>query len=67
MWMTTGLYPQELTIAFKSAKNLSSIAFTSTGVKKVIIEGCTTTNGNSFKTIGETPEIKDNHGGLQRN
>ena len=65
-WMTTGLYPQELTLAFNSAKVITEVSFVTTGAKKIVIEGCATSNGNAFKTVGESQEINWMNGGLQK-
>ena len=61
-WLTTGMYPQELTIQFQQAQVVNEVRFVSSGVKKVAIEGCQTANGNGFKVIGESREIPANRG-----
>ena len=63
--MTTGLFPQELTIQFQQARVVSDISFSSTNVKKIEIEGCQTANGNGFKIIGESKEIAAKDGQMQ--
>ena len=64
-WLTTGMFPQELTIQFQQAQVVNEVRFVSTGVKKVAIEGCQTANGNGFKVIGESREIPANRGQRQ--
>ena len=39
-WITTGLYPQEVTITLPNPKVINEIKFTTTGAKKILIEGC---------------------------
>ena len=56
-WVTTGLYPQELTISFNQARVINEVKFASTGIKKAVIQGCQTQSGNSFKEIGTTKEL----------
>jgi hypothetical protein len=53
-WISTGLYPQELTFTFGNAKVVNEVKFQTTGAKKIAIEGCQTTTGNAFKPIGES-------------
>ena len=53
-WITTGLYPQELTFTFSNAKVVNEVKFTTTGARKVCIEGCQSATGNAFTTIGES-------------
>lgn len=53
-WISTGLYPQELTFSFPNAKVVNEVKFSTTGAKKVVIEGCQTATGNQFKQIGES-------------
>ena len=53
-WITTGLYPQELTFTFPNAKVINEIKFVTTGAKKIVVEGCQTATGNAFKTIAES-------------
>ncbi len=55
--MTTGLFPQEVIIDLGSAINIKEVRFNSTGVKKVQVEGCKSTNASEFKNIGETKEL----------
>ena len=64
-WLTTGMFPQELTIQFQQAQVVNEVRFVSTGIKKVAIEGCQTANGNGFKVIGESREIPHNRGQRQ--
>ena len=62
-WITTGLYPHEMTFTFNQAKTINEVKFMSTGIRRVVISGCPTLNGNSFKDIGETKDLggKDGH------
>ena len=60
------MFPQELTIQFQQAQVVNEVRFTSTGIKKVQIEGCQTANGNGFKAIGESREIPPNRGQKQQ-
>jgi len=39
-WVTTGLYPQEITISFKQALVVNEVQFQTQGAKKVVVEGC---------------------------
>jgi heat shock protein beta-11 len=39
-WITTGLYPQELTFTFKQPKVVNEVKVTMTGARKVVIQGC---------------------------
>ena len=65
MWLTTGMYPQELTITFQQARVVNEVKFLTSGVKKVEIQGCQTVNGNNFTTIGESKELQGSRGQLQ--
>ena len=62
MWITTGMYPQELTISFVQARVVKEVSFLTSGVKKVEIQGCATANGNDFKVIGESKELQGSRG-----
>jgi len=53
-WVTTGLYPQELTFRFPQAKQVNEVKFTSTGARKVRVEACQLATGNEFKLVGES-------------
>ncbi len=53
-WISTGLYPQELTFTFQNSKVVNEVKFQTTGAKKVMIEGCQTATGNAFKSIAES-------------
>ena len=53
-WITTGLYPQELLIDLGGTKQVNDVKFTVTGARKIVIEGCKTTNASDFKKIGES-------------
>ena len=64
-WTTTGLYPQELVIDLGGAKPVDEVKFMTTGAKKVVIEGCKTTNASEFKKIGESKELGGKSGGMQ--
>eukprot|EP00347_Sterkiella_histriomuscorum_P020776 403336504 len=61
-WVTTGLYPHELLIDLGGTKPINDVKFTSTGIKKVIIEGCKTTNASEFKKVGESKELTNKSG-----
>jgi heat shock protein beta-11 len=39
-WISTGLYPQELTFTFAQAKVVNAVNFQTSGAKKIVIEGC---------------------------
>ena len=43
-WITTGLYPQEMLIAFKEPKLINNVNFVTTGAKRIRIEGCKQAN-----------------------
>jgi len=65
-WMTTGLYPHEILVDLGGARPVQEVKFMSTNsmnsffidaiaiVKKVVIEGCKTSNASEFKKVGET-------------
>ena len=63
-WTTTGMYPHELLIDLGGAKPINEVKFHSSGIKKVVIEGCKTTNTNEFKKIGESKELGGKSGGM---
>ena len=65
MWITTGMYPQELTITFQQARVIKEVKFLTSGVKKVVIQGCQTVNGNNFTVIGESKELQGSRGQIQ--
>ena len=62
MWLTTGMFPQELTITFNQARVINEVKFLTSGVKKVEIHGCQTVNGNNFNVIGESKELQGSRG-----
>ena len=39
-WITTGLYPQELTFTLQNAKVINEVKFVTNGARKIVIEGC---------------------------
>ena len=53
-WITTGLYPQEILIDLGGTKSINEVKFTVSGARKVMIEGCKTTNASEFKRVGES-------------
>ena len=53
-WISTGLYPQEITFTLPNAKVVNEVKFVTTGARKIVIEGCPTATGNAFKVIGES-------------
>lgn len=63
--MTTGLYPQELLILFTPAREVRTVHFVTTNVRKVMVEVAETNSLVAFTKVGET-EIGSNRGGLQR-
>ena len=65
-WLTTGMYPQELTITFNQARVINEVSFLTSGVKKVQIQGCQTVNGNNFSVIGESKELQGGRGQMQQ-
>mmetsp|Transcript_1489 Transcript_1489/g.990 ORF Transcript_1489/g.990 Transcript_1489/m.990 type:complete len:100 (+) Transcript_1489:36-335(+) len=64
-WVTTGLYPQEVLITFNKARVVNNVRFLTQGAKKVVIEGCKTTNASEFKKVGESKELTGKSGGFQ--
>ena len=62
MWVTTGMFPQELTITLKESKTVKQVKFVSTGIRKAHVKGCTKLSGNGFNSIGETSELKNTPG-----
>ena len=53
-WITTGLYPHELLIDLNGTKPINEVKFNVSGARKIIIEGCKTTNASEFKKVGES-------------
>ena len=64
-WITTGLFPQEITIDMGGARPVNEVNFQGSNIKKVVIEGCKTTNTNEFKKIGESKEFGGKGGSMQ--
>ena len=62
IWITTGMFPQELTITFDSKRTFHEIKFVSTGIKNAHIKGCASMNGNGFNLISEPNEIPNAKG-----
>ena len=62
IWITTGMFPQELTITFDEPRVINEVKFISTGIRKVFIRGCTSMSGNGFNKIGESAEIQNMQG-----
>ena len=50
-WISTGLYPQEITFTFLSARVVNNVQVTCNGAKRISIDACQTNAGNQFKTI----------------
>ena len=53
-WITTGLYPHELLIDLNGTKPINEVKFNVSGARKIVIEGCKTTNASEFKKVGES-------------
>ena len=53
-WITTGLYPQEILIDLNGTKPINEVKFNVSGARKIVIEGCKTTNASEFKKVGES-------------
>ena len=53
-WITTGLYPQEILIDLNGTKPINEVNFNVSGARKIVIEGCKTTNASEFKKVGES-------------
>ena len=64
-WMTTGLYPQEMLIDLGGSKSINEVRFSVTGARKIIIEGCKTTNASEFKKVGESKDLTNKQGVVQ--
>mmetsp|Transcript_29498 Transcript_29498/g.21951 ORF Transcript_29498/g.21951 Transcript_29498/m.21951 type:complete len:126 (+) Transcript_29498:14-391(+) len=64
-WITTGLYPQELLIDLQGTRQVNEVRFVTTGAKKILIEGCKTSNSSDFKKVGESKELGGKTGGFQ--
>jgi hypothetical protein len=60
-WVTTGLFPQEITIDLGASKSLQSLKLTTSGAKKVEVLGCENTTMAEFKHLGEVSP--DENGG----
>ena len=48
------MYPQELLIDLGGTKPINEVKFNVTGARKIVIEGCKTTNASEFKKVGES-------------
>ena len=64
-WMTTGLYPQEILIDLGGTKPINEVRFSVTGARKILIEGCKTTNASEFKKVGESKDLANKQGAVQ--
>ena len=53
-WITTGLYPHEILIDLNGTKPINEVKFNVSGARKIVIEGCKTTNASEFKKVGES-------------
>lgn len=60
-WMTTGLYPQEITIDLGSNENMNNLSITTTGAKQIQVLGTDSVNSSEYKVLGEI-EQPDNGG-----
>jgi hypothetical protein len=65
-WITTGLYPQEIAVELKKPAPLGAVRFSTTGAKKIEIQGCKDSKGNDFLKLGESKEIANKSNGLQQ-
>eukprot|EP01006_Ploeotia_vitrea_P046871 TRINITY_DN67070_c8_g4_i1.p1 TRINITY_DN67070_c8_g4~~TRINITY_DN67070_c8_g4_i1.p1 ORF type:complete len:139 (+),score=16.09 TRINITY_DN67070_c8_g4_i1:41-457(+) len=64
-WITSGMFPHEILIAFKGqAVNISKIRTWSFHVKKFIVEKCTDTHPVKFERFIDT-ELGDKNGAMQ--
>ncbi|PVD23714.1 hypothetical protein C0Q70_16987 [Pomacea canaliculata] len=60
-WATTGLYPQEVIIRFKSPINISSVAISCFNVQKIALEGSEQDNSDKFVLLSEQEFDRDDH------
>lgn len=64
-WSSTGLFPQELFIQLQQEKILSSLAITSYGIKKILVESCENDSAVNFLKQGEVADVPNKEGKLQ--
>ncbi|TNV75526.1 hypothetical protein FGO68_gene10992 [Halteria grandinella] len=64
-WITTGLYPQEILIDLGGTKPVNEVKFIVSGARKIVIEGCKTTNASEFKKVGESKDLANKPGQRQ--
>ena len=65
-WMTTGLYPHEITFSFSTPRTVNEVKFTSTGIRRVMISASPNLTSNSFKDIAATKDLGGKDGSVQR-
>ena len=56
-WMTTGLYPHEITFSFNQPRTVNEVKFTSTGIRRVMVSACPNLAANSFKDVAATKDL----------
>ena len=56
-WSTTGVYPQELDLAFSTAKSISEMTIIGYNLKKIIIESCENDSAVKYITQCELSDI----------
>ena len=55
-----------MAIELKKPAPLGAVRFTTTGAKKIEIQGCKDSKGNDFLKLGESKEIANKSNGLQQ-
>eukprot|EP00743_Colponemidia_sp_Colp-15_P003468 GILK01003745.1.p1 GENE.GILK01003745.1~~GILK01003745.1.p1 ORF type:complete len:143 (-),score=11.31 GILK01003745.1:180-566(-) len=63
-WVSTGLYPQELLVQFDAPASIRRVKLTSTGIRRIIIEGCEGSSPVNFEKLTEQ-DLTDRSGRLQ--
>jgi heat shock protein beta-11 len=58
---STGMFPQEITIQFKTVKNINKINIISYGIKKIKIEICENDAVVNFKKVSEQNDISNSN------
>jgi hypothetical protein len=65
-WISTGLFPQEVTIALPELSSIKKIEIVSQGIKQMEVLKCETLNTASWERICLQREVDDADGELQR-
>mmetsp|Transcript_92666 Transcript_92666/g.135444 ORF Transcript_92666/g.135444 Transcript_92666/m.135444 type:complete len:139 (+) Transcript_92666:45-461(+) len=63
-WVTTGLYPHQIILAFSGEIELDKIKTVTTNIRKLKFESCTQTSPTEFQEIYDV-EVADRNGRVQ--